>query len=53
MRLKMTLNTRLTPVPICLLGPADEVQDRGDWQSLAQLRAGDKKGIDLFGQMSR
>lgn len=37
----------LTLVLICVLGPAADGQDRRDWQSLAQLKAGDRIRLSL------
>jgi hypothetical protein len=38
---------RLTLAAICLLASAAHGQDRHDWQSLAQLRAGDRVRLSL------
>jgi hypothetical protein len=43
----MRLNTSLTLLLLCVLGTAAEGQDRRDWQSLAQLQAGDKIRLSL------
>jgi hypothetical protein len=32
---------------LCVIATAIEAQDRHDWQSLAQLQAGDKIGLSL------
>jgi hypothetical protein len=44
----MSLNMRFLTLPlICALATAAEGQDRHDWQSLAQLRAGDQIRLSL------
>jgi hypothetical protein len=42
-----TRSNRLTFVLICALATAVEAQDRSDWQSLAQLKAGDRIRLTL------